>query len=224
MGLAVGVEAVRDQNLYGLAFQLGGPRAERFDVEFRQSPAPSENEISSEIGEQLAKRRQMARETRDDHPRDCELLGDQKHMHRPGAAEAQQHEVARIEAAVDRNLAHRAGHLGNRDADHAVGHVEDFVAVEPAIGTLGQGARQHEAARQRAPRRQTPEEKVGIRYRGLGATALIARRSRHGAGAPWSHLQCAVLLDPRDRTATGADGVDIELRHLQRVGVDLVGV
>ena len=74
------------------------------------------------------------------------------------------------------------------------------------------------------PDRKTAEQEVRVGHRGLGAPAPVARRPRHRAGAPRPHPERAVRLHPHDGTAARADGVDVELRHLQRVGVDLVVV
>ena len=51
--------------------------------------------------------------------RDPELLGEKRGMHRPGAAERDQRELARIMAALDRDDAQRLGHAGVDDLDDA---------------------------------------------------------------------------------------------------------
>ena len=66
------------------------------------------------------------------------------------------------------------------------------------------------AAVGRRPSSRLASEIVGCRRRAR------SRRARHRAGALRADAERAVGLDPDDRAAAGADGVDIQLRHLQR--------
>ena len=50
-------------------------------------------------------------------------------VHRPGAAEGDQREVARVVAALDRDLADRRGHARDGDLDDALG---ERLHAEPA--------------------------------------------------------------------------------------------
>ena len=73
---------------------------------------------------QQAERREHAAGPRADDPRDAQLVGDRRGVHRPGAAERQQREVARVDAALDRDHAQRPDHLLVGDADDALGRLE----------------------------------------------------------------------------------------------------
>ena len=197
-------------------------------IERRKPPAPDPDEVAPQIREKLSQRRQVTGKTRDQDPGDRQLLGDQEDMHRPRPAEAEQREVARVEAAMDRDLAHRAGHLGDRDPERAVGEPDDVVRVEggcePPERRFRQRLREPQIARQRAVGGQPAEDQVGVGNRRLRAAAPVAGRAGNRAGALRADFERAVFPDPGDRPAAGADGVDVELRHLERIGVDLVGV
>src|SRR5262245_7651033 len=56
-----------------------------------------------------------------EHTRDPDLLSQRQGMHRPGTAEGDQREVARIVAALDRDLANRRGHARDGDPHDAFG-------------------------------------------------------------------------------------------------------
>jgi hypothetical protein len=60
------------------------------------------------------------------------------------------------------------------------------------------------------------EHDVGVGGGGLAAAAAVAGRAGHGAGALRPDAQQPALVDPGDRAAAGADGADVDHRHLDR--------
>ena len=140
-------------------------------------------------------------------------------MQGPGAAEWYQHEVARIEPALDRHEAQRAEHLGLGHAHDALGagervHLE--LARERADRRLGRGAVERQFARERRIGEQAAEQQVGIGDRGLQPAAPVAGGARHGAGGGGPDAQRAAGVAPCDRASAGADGMDVERGQRQR--------
>ena len=74
-----------------------------------------------------------------------------------------------------------------------------------------------------APCGDVPEHEVGIGHGRLVTTSPVARRARIGTGRAWPDSKRAPAVDPRDRTAAGADGVDVERRQAHREAADLAG-
>src|SRR5947208_3250114 len=68
-----------------------------------------------------ADRREVARVRRHEDVPDGELFGDFRGMERPGAAQRDQREMARIMAALHRDLADRAYHTRDGKADNTFG-------------------------------------------------------------------------------------------------------
>src|SRR5690625_3604511 len=62
---------------------------------------------------------------------------------------------------------------------------------------------------------------VGISDGKFRTAALIGDRSRLGSCTMGSHAQAATGVFPRNRTAAGADGVDIDAGKAKRHGVNL---
>ena len=60
------------------------------------------------------------------------------------------------------------------------------------------------------------EHDVGVGRRRRRAAAAVAGRARHRAGALRADAQQSALVDPGDRAAAGADGADVDHRHLDR--------
>ena len=70
--------------------------------------------------------------------RDADLLGEGHRVHGAGAAEGDQGEVARVVAALDRDLADGRRHPRHGDADDALGQRLDAEAAD-AAGQRGDG-------------------------------------------------------------------------------------
>jgi len=145
-------------------------------------------------------------------------------VERPCPAERDQAVRARIVAPLDRDLAQGALHAG-------VGHHED------PLGSLLDG--QIQRCRQLAfddrchplagdggatgthrVGGESAQQQLGVGDRRLGATTPVADRPRPGTCRPWAHSERPTVVHPGDRATAGADGVDVDHRHPDRVGAD----
>ena len=165
------------------------------------------------------------RRARDEDLRHAELLGDRGGVQRAGAAEGEQGEVARVDAALDGHDPHRADHLGVRDADDPGGAVLDRQAE-----LVGQRLRPPRARRPRRARRRRPAASSGSRWPrtrfasvtvGSVAAAAVAGGSGLGARRARPDAQRAARVAPADRAAARADGVDVDHRQRERPAADL---
>ena len=108
----------------------------------------------AQVGDDQPLRAQDARRGRHQRAADAEALRDVGRVQRPGAAERQQREVARIVAALDRHRADRPHHVGDHDAENAVRGALDREA-EP-LGErrdrLARAGRRRAACRRRSGR------------------------------------------------------------------------
>ena len=92
-----------------------------------------------------------------DHAAHLELVGDLGGVERPGAPERHQREVARVDPALDRDHAHRRGHLAVRDPhdpQRGIDHVQVELSRQRGHGPLGRSAVQRHVAGQRRPVRR----------------------------------------------------------------------
>ena len=148
-----------------------------------------------------------------------------------GAAEGMQHEVARVEAAFDRDLVDEVGDLRRGDAVDADGgilhaHAErrrDLLGEDlPSLcrvegdGAAEEGAGVHVAYQQH-----------DIREGGLAAAEAVADRSGPGAGASRTHAgHAGCSIERHDAATAGADGDHLDLGRHVMIAVDhrLAGV
>src|SRR5262249_32914922 len=134
----------------------------------------------------------------------------------------------RIDAALDRHLPNSIGLIPVGDLDDAVGELFDAhragKPLRQARKSLARtcGVERHAAADERG--RNAPENKVGIGDGRLGAAVGIAHRAWFGAGAPRPDLEVAFAADPRDRSAAGADGLDVDHRDAYGIRADRAAV
>ena len=168
-------------------------------------------------------RAQDARRERHEAAADAEALRHVGRVQRPGAAERQQREGARIVPALDRDRADRPHHVGDHDAEHAVRGALDREA-EPLGERRDRLAREalverHVAAEQPA-RRKPPEHEVRVGDGRLLATAAVAGRARLRARALRADLHQPVAVEPGDRAAAGADRIDVERGEPRRIALD----
>jgi hypothetical protein len=168
-------------------------------------------------------RAEHARGAGDEDLRHAELLGDGCGVQRPGAAEGQQGEAPRVDAALDGHDAQGAGHLG-------VGHAHDPSAQ--ATSRPSSSARRLTAACAASASSATspasgtsalrwPRTRLASVTVGLGAAAPVAGRPGLGARAARADAQRAAGIAPADRAAAGPDGVDVDHRQRQRPAADL---
>ena len=87
-----------------------------------------------------------------------ELGGDRRRVHRAGAAERQQREAARVDAALDRDHAQRPHHLLVGDADDPLGGLAArrgrASPPSPPTAALGRLGVERDAAGQASSRRR----------------------------------------------------------------------
>ena len=104
---------------------------------------------------------------RDEHGRDVEPLRDRPRVQRPGAAERDQREVARVEAALDRDQPDRVRHVLVGGADRRHGR---------RLGRAGRARRRARRARRGRRRRRAASRRRGSTP-GRAARASGSRRS-----------------------------------------------
>src|SRR5262249_57157996 len=67
-----------------------------------------------------------------------------------------------------------------------------------------------QSAAQQSRRLEPAQDQIRIRYRRLLAAESIARRAGMRAGAHRADFHQAVAIDPCNRAAAGADGIDVD--------------
>ena len=73
-------------------------------------------------------------------------------------------------------------------------------------------------------RRNAAEDQIGVGDGRLVAAVRIAHRAGLGAGAARPDFEMPLARDPGNRTAAGADGLDIDHRHAHRKAPDRAAV
>ena len=179
-------------------------------------------DLETQIGRQHAPGRQHRRDARHDDPREAELAGDVGRVQPGGAAEGEEREAARIDAAAHRDEPHPLGHVGVDDAMDALApRPAGRCRARAAIGStarLGRGAVEPRAAAEEARRVEVAEHEIGVGDGRGGAAPTVAGRTRNGAGALRPDMQDAAGIDPGDRAAAGADAGDVEAVAARRDG------
>ena len=174
----------------------------------------------AQVGDEAAERIGEAGPRRDQHLRDAELARQRRGMQRAGAAEREQGEVARVVAARQAHHADRAGHpvVGDaHDRQRRRGRVEAERRADLLQQRRLDRRQRHAVVDGEQPVRVEPaEDDVGVGDRRPGAAAAVADRPRRRAGALRADAQHARGIDRGDRAAAGADGVDVDHRHVDR--------
>ena len=144
-------------------------------------------------------------------------------MHRPGAAEGEQREAARIDAALDRDDAQRPHHLLVRHPYDPLGGLQ-LVEAERGreVGDRGPGRLgvERDAAGQGRVGCEPAEQQVGVGDGGLGAAAPVAGGAGVGAGRARADPQRPARVSPADRAAAGTDRVNVDHRQLDDAAAD----
>ena len=203
----------------GLVFEPGEARPDACRVEPLGRADIGLHELVLEIGLEKTERRQDAGIGGDEHGIAAEQRGERVGMERPGAAEGENAEVARIEAALHGDDAERAEHHLVGDVDDALGRFFRREAERLADARHGLprrlGVEAHVAAEQY--RRQVAEDEVGIAHGRFRAAAAIGDRPRSRPGAARSDAQRTGERGyVGNRAAAGADAAHVERRHLGR--------
>ena len=156
---------------------------------------------------------------RHDDAAHAEFLGDRRGMHRAGAAERQQRELAEIDAAPRREHAHLVGHAHVDDAADAGRGFGDAHSHRLGDFCFERDARgigiEFLAAAEEIIRIEEAADNVGVGHRRIGAAAAVAHRARIGAGALRADSEEAGAVDPHDRAAAGRDRGEIERRNIE---------
>ena len=161
---------------------------------------------------------------RHDHLPAAELTRELDRVGPARAAECVDDEIPRVAAALDRHLAHQIRHLRLDDAHRAVGRL-DRVHAElggDRLDRLAGGVDvELQLAAEEGVRVVTAEQEVAVGDGRADAAAPVAGGSRLGRGALRADPhRAALLVEPDDRAAAGADRLDVESRHEERVLVD----
>ena len=134
-------------------------------------------------------------------------------MQRPGAAEGEQRGARRVVPALDRDHPQRLHHRVDGDGDDALGRLLGGADAERLQGAAGGIDVELEVGGDRRVDGQAAEHEVGVGHGGLLAAAAVAGGAGVGARAVRADAQRAAAVDPRDRAAAGADGVDVDHRQ-----------
>ena len=169
--------------------------------------------VDAGVGEDEAEGRELAGIVGNDTRRDTGVVHQVGRMQRARAAEGQEREVARVEAALDQHRAERAHHVVVGDlhdgecrllggAAERAGdacdrflrrfHVEGHFAAEEVLGV------------------DAAEQQVGVGHRRALAACAVAGGAGVRARALGPHAQHAALVDPGDGAAARADGADVD--------------
>ena len=161
--------------------------------------------------------------------------GARRHDHRPGLEELQQaagvdrtrpahghqRDPPQVIAAPHRHQPDRLRHLGVDDVVDAGGRPRDRQAQRPRdpgldrlVGQLGE---QRESPAGVGGGVEVAQHDAGVGHRGLAALAPVAGRAGVRARALGPDLQAAGGVEPGDAAPAGADGVDVDHGHSQRV-------
>ncbi len=181
-------------------------------------------EVVAHVGEQESERRGDARVGRHDDFGYLHLRGDVGRMQRPRATKGEKRELARVEAALGRDLADRLDHVAVGDANDSRCGAHQ-VQADPVGHALNRCARQL-GIETRAAREfvgiERAQDDIGVGVRRLHAAVAVASRPGNGPRALRAAFEHAGIVDPGDRPATGADGYDVDRgQHHRHPELDL---
>ncbi len=133
-------------------------------------------------------------------------------VHRARPSEREQRAIAPVDAALDGNTAKGANHRGDCDADDAKRGLFDRHGHR--LGETGERrARPMEIELQPAAQHpvavEVSQQQAGVAHGGKHSATPIAGRPRRRPGALGTDEERPVV-EPRDRTAPGADGLDAD--------------
>ena len=178
------------------------------------------DEVVAQVGDDAAERIGEARPRRDQHLRDRQLPRQRRGVQRPGAAEGEEREVARVVAARQAHHADRAGHAVVGDAHdrrRRRGRVEPERRADLREQRGADRLHRDRVLDGEQPVRVEPaEDQVGVGDGRSRAAAAVADRPRRRARALGADPQHAGGVDRGDRAAAGADRVDVDHRHVDR--------
>ena len=158
-----------------------------------------------------------------EHVGAAERVGERAGVQSTGAAECDEGEGAGVDATGHGDALAGAGHVALDERDDGFGGLFDAGAElggEAGDGSAGGGGVEREGTAEQ--RWDAAEHDVGVGDGGLGGGAgfAVAGRAGPGTGRAGADAQGAAGVDECDRAAAGADGLDRQQRHAQRVGVE----
>ena len=182
-------------------------------------------QIVTQVGEQHAERAQDGGEARHDHRRDPELLRDRPRVHRPGPAGDDERQLARVVAALERDVLRPGGHHQVDHLGHRGGRLDDVEPERPGHpaldGLAGEIGTQGHAAAEEVLGVDVSEHQVGVGAGRLRTAAAVGGRAGAGPGAARPHVQEPAVVEPADRAAAGPDRVHVDHRQGDRMSIDL---
>ena len=199
-------------------------REERLQGRGRESiqAQPSRgDELVAEIGGEHAHRRGDTRAWGHQHGRNAELARQRVGVQGTGASEGDKHKVAWIVAALYRDEAHRADHVGVGDFHDAAGRGER-VEPEGRSYPLGNGAAgrvgvERHLAAQEERRIEPAQHEVRVGDGRGSAAQAVTRRPRSGPRAARPDAKRAPRVDPRLATPARTDLHQIDHRSTHRI-------
>ena len=131
---------------------------------------------------------------------DAQLLRERHRVHRAAAAEGDEREVARVEAAVDGDQLERVDHVVVGDA-HDAPRCLVGVRAEPRAHRLDRPLHRVHVRLHRPAAKivavDAAEPEIGVGRGGLGSSAAVGGRARHRTGRARPDAQLAEVIDPR---------------------------
>ena len=144
-------------------------------------------------------------------------------MQRSRATERDQSVIARVVASLHADHADCARHVGRDHGDDALRCSQRIHAQHrcQAVYCCFREIPAHlHTSSQEMRRVQGLQDHIGIGDRRLVVAAVVAGWPGIGTGAARPDFEQSARVDKRDRAATGADGMNIEHRRLDRIAVD----
>jgi hypothetical protein len=171
--------------------------------------------------EKQAQRAEHARCGWHHHGTAAELAGQCGRVQRTGTAVGDERQPRRIDAALGADLAQRATHRRphhRQNPGRPTGPLRQH-----RDGPLGSVDVEAQAPAEFAIRVEMTEYAVRVGHRRLGAPQPVAGRTGIGAGRAWTDSQRAASVNPGDRPAARAYGMDADRRGAKRQSGNLGG-
>ena len=194
-------ETIAMQIAARLLLELGEHFGDLGGAELTDRRHPRTDVVVLDVGHQKAERGEHTGIERHDDAGHAEIARHARRMHRAGAAEREQHEVAQIMAAHGGNRLDRLFHFHFDDADDAFGgfgHAERQRLCDARDGCVGFGAIKLHAAAEEIAGAEIPEHEIAVGDGRFCAAAAVAGRPRHRAGALRPDFQRAEAVGSRD--------------------------
>jgi len=175
------------------------------------------------VGQEHAQRAEQAGHGGHHDAANFQIAGEIERVYRPGAAEAEIVELARVIAAFDRHQTHGLGHQRIGHGTHGACGLSHADAQRFRQMFLHRALRggdiQLEASLQEGARVDVTQDEVAVGHGRARAAAAVAGRAGIGPGAFRTDAHAAARVDPGDGPPARADGVDVDGGRAHRVGM-----